>query len=247
MSSKVVLFWLLALLIVVFLVEPTLFAPVFQPLAPSGSTVIYNNTPIRSLALSHAVIVISSMIVTSVLATGLAILTTRPIGRHFLGQARGLASMGQTIPPVAVLALAVPLFGFGAGPILFALVLYGMFPIYENTIAGLKAIPASIIDVTKGIGMTEAQRLWWVELPLAAPAILEGIRISSVISISTATLGSTIASKGLGEIIIAGIQQDNNAFIVQGSFVVTGFALLVSQALQALISYSQGRARTVAG
>ena len=247
MSFNIVLYGLLTLLMVGFLVAPVLFTPVFQFFAPGGAPVIYNNTPILSLALSHAVVVIGSMIVTTVLATGLAILTTRRIGLHFLGQARGLASMGQTIPPVAVLALAVPLFGFGTWPILFALVLYGMFPIYENTIAGLKAIPESIIDVTKGIGMTETQRLWWVELPLAAPAILEGIRISSVISISTATLGSTIASKGLGEIIIAGLQQDNNAFIVQGSFVVAGFALLASQSIQALISFSQGRARSVAG
>ena len=170
----------------------------------------------------------------SVLAVGFGVLVTRPSGRDFLPLARTVASVGQTFPPVAVLALAVPVMGFGTGPTMLALFLYGLLPIFENTLAGLAGLPPQVIEAARGMGMTPAQRLWRVELPLALPVILSGVRLSAVIALSTATIGSTVAARTLGEVIIAGLLSSNTAFVVQGGVVVGILALLIHAGLRAL-------------
>ena len=147
---------------------------------------------------------------------------------------RSLVNIGQTFPPVAVLALAVPLVGFGEKPTLIALFLYGLLPIFENTLAGLAEVPADVVEAAKGMGMSARQRLFRVELPLALPVILAGIRLSLVISLGTATIGSTVAAKGLGEVIIAGLQSNNTAFVLQGGLVVGLIAVLLYDALGAV-------------
>jgi osmoprotectant transport system permease protein len=130
-----------------------------------------------------------------------------------------------------VLALAVPATGFGMVPTLIALFLYGLLPIFENTVAGLQQVPDSIIDAADGMGMNGRQRLFSVELPLALPLILEGLKIATVINIGTATIGSTVAAKGLGEVIIAGLISDNTAFILQGGLIVGLIAVLLYDAM----------------
>jgi osmoprotectant transport system permease protein len=159
---------------------------------------------------------------------------TRPTGREFLPLARSLVNIGQTFPPVAVLALAVPAFGFGEKPTLIALFLYGLLPIFENTVTGLSTLPPSVMEAARGVGMTGGQRLWRVELPLAAPIILAGIRLSVVISIATATIGATVAASTLGAVIIAGLTSNNLAFVVQGGLLVGALAILVFDALRAV-------------
>ena len=111
--------------------------------------------------------------------TGLAaaIFVTRPAGRDFRTTANLLATIGQTFPPAAVLALAVPALGFGARPTIVALFLYGLLPILENAIAGLEGVPAALREAARGMGLTRWQMLRDVELPLAAaPVILAGVR-----------------------------------------------------------------------
>jgi osmoprotectant transport system permease protein len=135
---------------------------------------------------------------------------------------------------VAVLALAVPILGFGSGPTLVALFLYGLLPIFENALTGLTTIAPDIEDSARGTGMSETQRLWQVELPLALPLILAGIRLSVTISIGTATIGSTVAASTLGEAIIAGLINSNLAFVAQGGLVVGVLAILSYDGLRAL-------------
>lgn len=132
-----------------------------------------------------------------------------------------------------MLALAVPIMGFGTAPTLVALFLYGLLPIFENTLSGLAGVPPQVLDAAKGMGMSDRQRLLGVELPLALPVILEGIRLSVVINLGTATIGSTVAAKGLGEVIIAGLLSDNTAFILQGGLVVGLLAVLLYDAMGA--------------
>ena len=132
----------------------------------------------------------------SLVAVGLGILVTRPSGAEFLPLSRTLVNVGQTFPPVAVLAVAVPLVGFGLKPTLIALFAYGLLPIFENTMVGLKTVPAAVLEAASGMGMSARQRLLSVELPLAMPLILEGIRLSLVINVGTATIGSTVARQG---------------------------------------------------
>jgi osmoprotectant transport system permease protein len=143
-------------------------------------------------------------------------------------------NIGQTFPPVAVLALAVPLVGFGERPTLIALFAYGLLPIFENTLVGLRTCPQSVLDAARGMGMSPRQRLASVELPLAMPLILEGIRLSLVISVGTATIGSTVAAKGLGEVIIAGLLSNNTAFVLQGGLVTGLMAVLLYDGMAAL-------------
>lgn len=147
---------------------------------------------------------------------------------------RSIVNIGQTFPPVAVLALAVPMIGFGEKPTLIALFLYALLPVFENTLTGLTTLPATVMDAARGSGMTGWQRLVKVELPLALPAILAGIRLSAVISLSTATIGSTVAARTLGEVIIAGLQSNNLAFILQGGLIVAALAILIHAAFSAL-------------
>ena len=136
-----------------------------------------------------------------------------------------------SFPPVAVLALAVPVVGFGEKPTLIALFLYGLLPIFENAVTGLTSLPPEVVDAADGMGMTGAQRLWKIDAPLALPVILEGVRLSAVIALATAAIGSTVAAKGLGEVIIAGLLSNNLAFVVQGGVVVAMLAVTLYEAL----------------
>lgn len=221
------------LLLVTFLVTPESFAPLFAPLTRNDAPPIYTQSSLLSLTWAHLLIVFAAAVASTIVAVGLGIFVTRPAGAEFLPLSRAIVNIGQTFPPVAVLALAVPVVGFGEAPTLIALFLYGLLPIFENTLGGLAEVPRQVLDAAKGMGMNERQRLLRVELPLALPVILEGIRLSVVINLGTATIGSTVAAKGLGEVIIAGLLSDNTAFILQGGLVVGLMAVLLYDAMNA--------------
>ncbi|HTT43139.1 MAG TPA: ABC transporter permease [Steroidobacteraceae bacterium] len=221
-------------LLVAFLVVPQKFAPLFAPLTQYGAPPIYDQGNLLSLALSHLGTVCLAAAASTLVAVSLGILVTRPGGREFLPLSRTLVNIGQTFPPVAVLAVTVPLVGFGERPTLIALFAYGLLPIFENTIAGLQGTPPAVLEAASGMGMSAWQRLQSVELPLAMPLILEGIRLSLVINVGTATIGSTVAAKGLGEVIIAGLLSNNTAFVLQGGLVTGLMAVLLYDAMAAV-------------
>jgi osmoprotectant transport system permease protein len=210
-----------------FLVAPQAFAPVFAPLNDYGAPAIYDQGNLLELTLSHLWTVLIAAAASTVVAVALGIFVTRPAGAQFLPLSRTLVNVGQTFPPVAVLAVAVPLVGFGQAPTLIALFAYGLLPIFENTIAGLEGCPQPVLEAADGMGMSGWQRLCQVELPLALPLILEGVRLSLVINVGTATIGSTVAAKGLGEVIIAGLLSNNTAFVLQGGLVTALMAILL--------------------
>ena len=221
-------------LLLSFLLSPQSFAPLFAPLTHYGAPPIYDPGNLLWLALAQLATVLCAAAASTLVAVGLGILVTRPLGAQFLPLSRTLVNIGQTFPPVAVLAIAVPLVGFGEKPTLIALFAYGLLPIFENTIAGVRSVPPVVLEAASGMGMSPGERLRRVELPLAMPLILEGIRLSLVISVGTATIGSTVAAKGLGEVIIAGLLSSNNAFILQGGLVTGLMAVLLYDALVAL-------------
>lgn len=220
--------------LVAFTVSPGSFAVLFEPLATHDAPAIYTQTSLLRLTLSHLLLVGASVAASVILAVGLGILVTRPAGHEFLPLARMVTAVGQTFPPVAVLALMVPIMGFGAAPTFVALFVYGLLPVFENTLTGLTTLPPSIIEAARGAGMTRFQRLIQIEMPLALPVILAGIRLTAVISLATATLGSTVAAKTLGEVIIAGLLSSNTAFVVQGGLVVGLLAIIIYEGFQAL-------------
>ena len=220
--------------LLLFLVNPGLFSGFFSLFTENNQPPIYNQGSLLDITLNHLAIVLAATIASTIIAVGLAIIVTRPFGAEFLPLSRSLANVGQTFPPVAVLALAVPMLGFGTAPTLVALFLYGLLPIFENTLTGLSNLPPTVTDAAKGVGMTGWQRLLKVELPLALPVILAGIRLSVVISLATATIGSTVAARTLGEVIIAGLLSSNTAFVLQGGLVVGVLAVLIYDGLAAL-------------
>lgn len=230
------------LVLLAFLLRPGWFEPLLRPLVQQNAPAIYNRGDLFLLTLLHLRTVFVATLAATLVAVSLAVLVTRRAGAELLPLSRSLVNIGQTFPPVAVLALAVPVFGFGEKPTLIALFLYGLLPIFENALTGLTTLPPAVIEAARGAGMTERQRLFKIELPLALPVILTGIRLSVVISLATATIGSTVAAKTLGEVIIAGLQSNNLAFVLQGGLIVAALAVLIHDALQGVERALAGRA-----
>ncbi|MFC6670259.1 ABC transporter permease [Marinobacterium aestuariivivens] len=210
------------------------FEPWFALIETDSRTLIYGRDSFLALLLSHCTLVLLSSALAALVGIAMGILVTRPSGRDFLPFVSQLASVGQTFPPVAVLALAVPLLGFGTLPTLVALFLYGLLPIVRNCIAGLDGISASVREAARGMGMSPLQILRQVELPLAAAVILAGVRTSVTLNIATAALGSTVGARTLGDPIIAGLINGNVAYVLQGAILVGLLALATDQLFDAL-------------
>jgi len=210
-------------------------------LFPYEAQVIHPRTSLLTLVTEHLELVIISSSLTIVVGVPLGIWVTRPSGRSFLPIVTDLTSFGQTFPPVAVLALAVPMLGFGLVPTVVALFLYGLLPVVRNTIAGLGAVPPSLLEAAYGMGMNRTQALLRVEIPLSARVIMAGIRISVIINIGTAMIGAVIGAGGLGSPIVAGLVQDNIAYIVEGALPAAILAILADQLLaniESIFAYS---------
>lgn len=220
---------------------PALMVPILEPLTRAGQEVIYDRNALIDLSLWHLGVVAAAELVAVAIALGLGILVTRSRGADLMTLARMTSNLGQTFPPIAVLALSVPLLGFGFEPTFFALAAYALLPIFENTVAGLHGVPATTLEAARGMGMSGRAILGRVELPLAAPIIMAGIRISTIISIGTATIGSTVGAKGLGEVIIAGLQTGNSAFVMQGAILVALMAIAADLGLRAVEAVLRGR------
>lgn len=208
--------------------------PLFHWLQPDRQRVIYERDSFLFLLQSHLMLVAVSSALASLLAVAAGIFVTRPAGRDFLPLVSQIASIGQTFPPVAVLALAVPALGFGEAPVVFALILYGLLPVLRNTLAGLEGIEPAVREAARGMGMAPLQVLLRVELPLAGRVILAGIRTSVTINIATAAIGSTIGARTLGDPVIAGLVNGNTAYVLQGALLIGLLALTVDSLFAAV-------------
>ena len=179
------------------------------------------------IAKQHILIVIISSSLSIIIALTIAILTRFPFMNDFEEFLLGLATFGQTIPTVAILALLVPFLGYGFKPALFALFIYGFLPVLRNAIEGFNTIPEEIRESARAMGMNRFQIITKVELPLALPAILAGIRISLILNISVATIGATVGLSGFGTLIVNGIRGDDTIMILKGAIPVSLLALAV--------------------
>ena len=225
---------LLAALLCALSATMPLLEPLFQWVEPDKQRVIYDRDSFLFLLQNHLVLVMISAAIGTLAAVAGGIFATRPSGRDFLPLVSQVASIGQTFPPVAVLALAVPVLGFGEAPILVALILYGLLPILRNTLAGLEGISPTVREAATGMGMTPFQVLVRVELPLAGRVILAGIRTSVTINIATAAIGSTVGARTLGDPVIAGLVNGNTAYVLQGAILIGLLALTVDSLFEAL-------------
>ncbi len=188
----------------------------------------------------------------SALAVGLAV--SLPLGvlvsrRPRLAEfARGAAGVIQTVPSLALLALLVPLLGgmIGFVPAFVALTLYSILPILVNTVVGLREIDPTMIEVARGLGMSEAQMLWRVQLPLAAPVILAGIRTATVLVVGTATLATPVGETTLGNYIFVGLEMLDTVSIVFGCVFAALLAITLDQLIRLLEVAVRRRSRTLA-
>jgi osmoprotectant transport system permease protein len=208
--------------------------PLFASLFPQLQRPLYDHDSFASLVLAHLQIVVLSSIAATVVGVSAGVFVTRTAGREFRPLVETLVSAGQTFPPVAVLAVAIPLIGFGVAPALIALALYGVLPILQATLAGVESVPAPALEAAEGLGLSRWQRLFGVELALAAPVILAGVRTSVIINIGTAAIASTVGVKTLGLPIIVGLSGFNTAYVIQGAVLVGLLAVAVDLAFETL-------------
>ena len=203
--------------------------PAMHALFPELRQPIYARASFFGLAVAHLELVAVATGAAALLGVGIGIGVTRNGGRAFEPLARTVGAVGQTCPPVAVLALAVPLLGYGAAPTLLALIVYAALPILEATLSGLASVPADARQAARGLGFSEWQTLRLVELPLAARLILTGLRNATIVNIGTATIGSSVGALSLGSPILEGLSASNPAYVLEGAFCVAFLAITVDR------------------
>jgi osmoprotectant transport system permease protein len=167
--------------------------------------------------LEHIALTLVAVLLAVVVAIPTGILLTRR--RTLAGPVLGIVGVIQTIPSLALLAFMIPLpgLGLGARSAVAALFLYALLPIVRNTYTGIKEVDPDLLEAATGMGLTDSQRLWKIELPLATRTIMAGIRTSTVISIGVATLAAFIGAGGLGEPILTGLQLNNISLVLWGA------------------------------
>jgi osmoprotectant transport system permease protein len=176
----------------------------------------------------------------SVVSCLLAILTACPLGvlvsriRWLATPVLSAAGIFYTIPSVALFAILIPLLGLGVKPTIFALVLYSQLALIRNTAVGINEVDAALLQAAQGMGMTNAQRFWRVEVPLAIPVIFAGVRIATVMAIGLASIAAYIGAGGLGVLIFQGISTGNTDQVLTGAVAVSILALLADVILSNL-------------
>jgi osmoprotectant transport system permease protein len=194
----------------------------------------------------HVVLVLASTAIAVALGLPLGLLLTRKprLARPVLG----LASLVQTIPSLALFGFLIPLpaiGGIGARTALIALVAYALLPILRNTVTGIAQVDPAVVEAATGLGMTSGQRLRRVELPLALPVILAGVRVAAVVSVGTATIAAAIGAGGLGTYVYRGIATVDTRLILAGAIPAAVLALVVDGLLGAV--QKSGRPARAAG
>lgn len=207
------------------------FSALLRALVPDARTVLYETRSLPLLMGDQLLLVAAASVLALVIGGVLGGFALTRTGRPFRDIIVNVGNLAQTVPSVAVMALAIPLTGYGAEPVILALVLYGVLPIMLNVIAGIEGVPPAAVDAATGVGMSPVQRLVGVELPLAWPVILGGIKNMLVINVSAATLGAVVAAGGLGMPILAGFHDYNNAFILEGALPAIALALFIDRLL----------------
>lgn len=176
----------------------------------------------QHLVISFVVIVLSVLI-----TVPLAIYMTKMKSERTKNFIFNIANILQTIPTIALLAIMIPILGIGFKPAVAALFLYALLPLLRNTYAGVESIDPSIIEAAKGMGFNTFQRIFKIELPVALPYIMSGIRITTVYIISWTTLAALIGAGGLGDLILAGIGYNDKNMIFTGTLLAIIIAILL--------------------
>lgn len=175
----------------------------------------------------HLYLTFVSAALVVVIAVPLGIVLTRGRMRRFAGPVTAIANIGQAAPTIGLLVLLAMWLGFGVPTAIVALVAYSVLPVLRNTMVGLAEVDPSLIEAGRGMGMSALSVLFRVELPLAVPVILAGVRTALVLLVGTATLATFIDGGGLGILILSGINLFQNSLLFSGALLVGLLALLL--------------------
>ena len=190
---------------------------------------------IQESTLEHSLYVVSVLGLASVFSIALGVLTRRSVLARELSLA--ITSVFLTLPALALFTIFIPLVGLGFAPSFIALFLYSLLPILRNTITGLDGIDSSVLDAAKGMGLTSRQVLLRIQLPLAWPVILAGIRVSSMLIVGVAAIATLVAGGGLGDFIKSGLARlplsNSLEAIWTGTLLCLVLALIIDLILQA--------------
>lgn len=217
---------------------------VLQPLicvaAVAGSLLYVNVADIsesekRSLSVSalltllreHMVVSLAATLLTCVVAIPLGILLTRGPMRRFAKPIITVAGFGQAAPAIGLIALGAVLFGIGSVGAIVALTVYGALPIIANTVVGLDGVDPRLVEAARGMGMSAMTTLLRIELPLAMPVIIAGVRTALVLIVGTAALASFTGAGGLGQLITTGIKLQQTTTLIVGAILVAALALAI--------------------
>src|SRR5437867_9858522 len=183
----------------------------------------------------HVLLVAVSIGIASAIGVPLGVWLTRRPGWSRI--VLGVASVAQTIPSLALFGFLIPapwIGGIGVRTALVALTVYGLLPVLRNTVTGIAGVDPAIREAGRGMGMTDAQLLWRVELPLAASVIIAGVRVATVIGIGVATIAAAIGAGGLGVFIFRGVAMVDNRTILAGALPAAALAVGAELALGAV-------------
>ena len=202
-----------------------------------GKVGIYNTFTYSDLlysAWAHFKMVFIAVVIATAIGVPLGILVTRPGLEKLALSVIGGASVGQTVPSFAVIAIMAPVLGFGLQSAIVALVIYGLLPILRNSYTSIKTIDPAIIEAARGMGLNRAQIARRIELPLARPVIMAGIRISTVITVGTAELAVLVGGAGLGKITLTGVFAREALIILQGAAPTAAMAVTLGFLLESV-------------
>jgi osmoprotectant transport system permease protein len=191
-----------------------------------------NHTEVLELTGEHLWLVGASIVLAVLIGIPLGILITRwPVLKK---PVLGGANIIQTVPSLALFGFLLPAPWIGARAdrlAILALTLYALLPLIRNTYTGIKGVDRSVVEAGRGMGMTDRQLLWQVELPLALGVIIAGVRVATVISVGLATIAAAIGAGGLGEYIFRGLAMVNNQVILAGAIPAAALAILADMSL----------------
>lgn len=172
----------------------------------SWSYVTDYSQELLAAGVQHVYLTVSSVLLALVLAVPLALLVRRY--RALKAPVLGLSGVLYTIPSLALISLLWPVFGLQPATVIIALAIYALLVVLRNTLVGLEGVPEEALDAARGMGMTDRQTLWRVQVPMAVPTILAGVRIATVSTVGMVTIGALVGYGGFGQLILSGFQQN---------------------------------------
>src|SRR5665647_783761 len=192
--------------------------------------VVSRQGQIIDLTLQHIELTVFAVVIAIIVGIPLGILISRV--KKLSGPVIGFANLIQAVPSLALLGFLIPILGIGSTPAILMVFLYSLLPIIKNTYTGLMNINPDVIESSKGMGMTSKQILKLVQLPLAFPIIMTGIRISAVTAVGLMTIAAFIGAGGLGYMVFSGVQTVDNNMILAGAIPACLLALLMDSIVE---------------